>query len=239
VPQQARVYGLLNYGVRIWVGSLSGILLSRLDQVLMTPFAGTYQLGLYVVAVSVSELPLIINQAVRDVTFVTDAADSVDARLSSSARISTFLCATAALFLGVTMLWWIPFLFGDGFRPSIPVAAVLLAAVVLGTPGSIAGSGLSARGRPGLRSISLLVACLVNIAMLILLAPTLGAMGAALATLVGNVLSSNLNLVFLYRTFGINPLQFYGLRRHDFTTLARFIKRMTARRRRTVSKPAG
>ena len=232
VPGQARVAGLLSYGVRIWVGSLSGILLSRLDQVLMTPLAGTYQLGLYVVAVSVSELPLIINQAVRDVTFVTDAADSVDARLSASARISTFLSAIAALFLGITMLWWIPFLFSEDFRPAIPVAAVLLAAVVLGTPGSIAGSGLSARGRPGLRSISLLIACLVNIAMLVLLAPTFGAMGAALATLVGNVLSSNLNLVFLYRTFGINPLQFYGLRRNDFTILAGFIKRILRRKAR-------
>ncbi len=232
VPREARTAGLLSYGLRIWVGSLSGILLSRLDQVLMTPFAGTYQLGLYVVAVSVSELPLIINQAVRDVTFVTDAAESVDARLASSARISTLLCGLAALFLGITMLWWLPFLFGEDFRPALPVAAVLLGAVVLGTPGSIGGSGLSARGRPGLRSISLLIACLVNIALLIVLAPTLGAMGAALATLAGNLLSSNLNLVFMYRKFGINPLQFYGVRRTDFTTLGEYVRRLLRRQAR-------
>lgn len=232
VPREARTAGLLSYGLRIWVGSLSGILLSRLDQVLMTPFAGTYQLGLYVVAVSVSELPLIINQAVRDVTFVTDAADSVDARLASSARISTMLCGLAALFLGISMLWWLPFLFGEDFRPALPVAGVLLAAVVLGTPGSIGGSGLSARGRPGLRSMSLLIACLVNIGMLIVLAPMLGAMGAALATLAGNLISSNLNLLFLYRNFGINPLQFYGVRRTDFVTLREYAKRFTRRRKR-------
>ncbi|SEM83578.1 teichoic acid transporter [Cryobacterium sp. TMT1-3] len=232
VPREARTAGLLSYGLRIWVGSLSGILLSRLDQVLMTPFAGTYQLGLYVVAVSVSELPLIINQAVRDVTFVTDAADSVDARLASSARISTLLSGLAALFLGITMLWWLPFLFGEDFRPALPVAAVLLAAVVFGTPGSIGGSGLSARGRPGLRSVSLLIACLVNIALLIVLAPMLGAMGAALATLAGNLISSNLNLLFLYRRFGINPLKFYGVRRVDFVTLREYAKRFTRRRKR-------
>jgi O-antigen/teichoic acid export membrane protein len=226
VPAEALTRGLLGYGMRLWVGSLSGVLLSRIDQVLMTPFAGTYQLGLYVVAVSVSELPLIINQAVRDVTFVTDAADSVDERLSASARISTALCALAGLFLGITMLWWLPFLFGDDFRDSIPVAAVLLAAVVLGTPGSIAGSGLSARGRPGLRSVSLTIACSVNIAMLVLLTPHLGAMGAALATLVGNLISSNLNLVFLSHAFGISPLRFYGLRRADISTIGRFAGRL-------------
>jgi O-antigen/teichoic acid export membrane protein len=226
VPPEALTRGLLDYGMRLWVGSLSGVLLSRIDQVLMTPFAGTYQLGLYVVAVSVSELPLIINQAVRDVTFVTDAAESIDARLSASARISTALCALAGLFLGVTMLWWLPFLFGNDFRDSLPVAAVLLAAVVLGTPGSIAGSGLSARGRPGLRSASLAIACTVNIAMLVVLTPILGAMGAALATLVGNLISSNLNLVFLSRAFGINPLGFYGLHRTDLRTIQRFANRM-------------
>ena len=225
VPRFARTSGLLGYGVRVWVGSLSGMLLSRIDQVLMTPLAGTYQLGLYVVAVSVSELPLIINQAVRDVTFVTDAADSVDERLSSSARISTFLCSLAAVLLGVSMLWWLPVLFGEGFRDAVPVAAVLLCAVVVGTPGSIGGSGLSARGRPGLRSLSLTIACLLNIALLVLLAPLWGAMGAALATLAGNLLSSNLNLVFLARVFGINPLRFYGLRQNDLATLGRYARR--------------
>lgn len=232
VPREARVAGLLGYGGRIWVGSLSGILLSRVDQVLMTPLAGTYQLGLYVVAVSISELPLIIHHAVRDVTFVTDAADSVDARLSASARISTALSALAALFLGVTMLWWLPFLFGEDFRDSIPVAAVLLLAVVLLTPGSIAGSGLSARGRPGLRSLSLTIACAINIGLLVWLAPALGAMGAALATLAGSVIASNLNLVFLSRVFGIGFFQFYGVRRSDLRTLGRYARRAALRARR-------
>lgn len=232
VPREARVAGLLSYGGRIWVGSLSGILLSRVDQVLMTPLAGTYQLGLYVVAVSISELPLIIHHAVRDVTFVTDAADSVDARLSASARISTALSALAALFIGLTMLWWLPFLFGEDFRASIPVAAVLLLAVVLLTPGSIAGSGLSARGRPGLRSLSLTIACVINIGLLVWLAPALGAMGAALATLAGSVIASNLNLVFLSRVFGIGFFQFYGVRRSDLQTLGRYARRAALRVRR-------
>jgi O-antigen/teichoic acid export membrane protein len=229
VPREARIRGLVGYGLRIWVGGLSGILLSRIDQVLMTPLAGTYQLGLYVVAVSVSELPLIIHLSVRDVTFVSDASDSVDDRLSASARISTALCAAAALFLGVTMLWWLPFLFGEDFREALPIAAVLLLAVVLNTPGSIAGSGLSARGRPGLRSTSLTIACVVNISLLLVLVPTYGAIGAAVATLVGNVAFTTVNLIFLRRFFGIRARQFFGLRRSDVSTIVRFARRLLRR----------
>lgn len=230
VPPEARVLGLLSYGSRMWVGSLSGVLLTRLDQVLMTPLAGTYELGLYVVAVSISELPLIIHHAVRDVSFVSEAADSADDRLSSSARISTALSALAALFLGVSMLWWLPFLFGEGFRDSIPVAAVLLAAVVLLTPGSIAGAGLSARGRPGLRSLALTISCVINVVMLIVLAPLLGAMGAALTTLVANIITSNLNILFLSKVFGVDIRRFYGLRRSDLSTMKRFADRLLRRR---------
>jgi len=226
VTPDARMGALVGYGGKIWFGSLSGILLSRLDQTLLTPLAGTVQLGLYVVAVSIGELPLIINTSVRDVTFVTDASDSVDERLAASARISTLLCAIVSVLVGVSMIWWLPWLFGADFAEAVPVAAILLAAVVLGTPGSIGGSGLSARGRPALRSWSLVIACALNILMLIVLAPRFGAVGAALATLVGNLVASNLNLIFMSRVFGVRVGHFYGVRASDLRTVWRFVRRV-------------
>ena len=232
--ERSRYSALLSYGGRVWIGSISGILLSRLDQTLMTPLTGSRQLGLYVVAVTVSELPLIINGSVRDVTFATDAAGSKDDRLAASARISFALCTLLGLGLGVTMVWWIPLLFGQQFDGSVPVAAILLLAVVLGTPGSIGGTGLSSRGRPGLRSLSLVVACLVNLGLLILLVPRLGAVGAAAATLVGNIMSSNLNLIFLSRVFKVPVRHFYGIRRGDLVILKGFTKNLGRRSRRPV-----
>ncbi|MBN9620153.1 MAG: oligosaccharide flippase family protein, partial [Actinobacteria bacterium] len=38
---------LVGYGLRIWIGALSGIVLSRLDQAVMTPLSSEHQLGLY------------------------------------------------------------------------------------------------------------------------------------------------------------------------------------------------
>lgn len=226
----ARAKRLFGYGLRIWIGSISGILLSRVDTTLMTPLSNTFELGLYVVAVSVSELPLIINSAVRDVTFATDSREAVDARLAASARISTVLSAVAGLGLCVSMVWWLPILFGTDFSQSVPVAAVLLVAVVAGTPGSIGGAGLSGRGRPGLRSASLFIACCINIVLLVVLVPTLGAMGAAIATLVGNIVSSNLNLLFLWQRFGLSVGCFYGLRGSDVRLLKSFASRLVRRR---------
>ncbi len=220
---------LLHYGMRTWVGAVSGILLSRLDQTIMTPLADAHQLGFYATAVTVSQIPLVINSAVRDVTFSADASETVNERLAAAARISSTASAAVGLVVGVTMVWWLPILFGDAFRPAVPVAAVLIVAVVLGTPGSIAGAGLGARGRPGLRSASLVVACIVNLGLLFVLVPPYGAMGAAWATLVGNLFSANGCIYFLWRRFGVPPIDVYGFRRADWRLVMEFVE--SARRR--------
>jgi O-antigen/teichoic acid export membrane protein len=220
---------LLGFGSRVWIGALAGILLSRLDQTIMTPLANADQLGFYSIAVTVSTIPLIINSAVRDVTYSADASENMNERLGMSARVSSTASGLLGLSVGVTMIWWLPWLFGTAFRPAVPVAAVLIAAVVLGTPGSIAGAGLSARGRPGLRSMSLVVACLINLALVVLLVPSHGAMGAAIATLIGNLFSANGCVLFLWRHYGVRPTELYGFRRSDWQAVVGFARSFAGR----------
>ena len=219
-PVAASTRHIVSYGSRIWIGSLTGVLLARLDQTIMTPLAGTYQLGLYAVAASVGDAALILHSAVRDVTFTADAARQDDRRLCASARISGFLSIVVALILAAMVPIGVPLVFGPDFAPAIPVAFWMLAAVVVVAPGSIAGAGLSARGHPGLRSVSLLVACALNVVVLLALVPVLGATGAALATLAGNLVASQLNIIFLSSRSTTPARQFYGLRRSDVAIMS-------------------
>jgi O-antigen/teichoic acid export membrane protein len=211
---------LAPYALKIWIGSLSGLLLSRIDQVLMIPLAGTLQLGYYAVAANVAELALVVNNAVRDVNFAADSQHADAKRLCLSARISGALSFMVALILSVTIALWLPLLFGDDFRPAMWPAVVLLFAAALGVPGSVAGAGLSARGRPGLRSIALVVATVVNITVLILLVPSLGALGAALATLVGNLIAANGNILMMKRLYATPVRDFYAVRRADIRVVS-------------------
>lgn len=224
---------MMGFGVRVWFGAISGVLLMRLDQVLMVPLAGAYELGLYVVAVAVSEVPLIVNSAVRDVVFASDAASADAERLGLASRLSTTVTFSIALALALSIQWWLPFVFGDDFRDAIPVALVLMLAITAGNPGSVAGAGLSARGRPGLRSMSLLIAAVVNTTLVLVLVPALGAMGAAIATAAGSIIASNMNIIFLWRFFGIRPLMFYAFRPRDLKALAAGISKMLSQRRTT------
>lgn len=214
-PTAAPYPVLLSFGTRVWFGSLSGVLLSRIDQVLVTPLSNAYELGLYVAAVNISDVALVLNSAMRDVTTTADAADRDDDRLSASARISFLLSFGLGGTLALLLPFGLPLLFGQAFAPAVTPGWILLAAVVLITPGSIAGAGLSARGRPGLRTMSLALACVINIALLFVLVPQFGAVGAALATLVGNFVCGASNVVLLSRTSGIPLRRFLGVRRSD------------------------
>jgi O-antigen/teichoic acid export membrane protein len=211
---------LLSYGMRVWIGSFAGIILARIDQLLMIPLSSLEQLGLYAVAVTVSEAALVFNATVREVLFAAESRTKATwQKTASAARISTFVTLLIALVIGLASIWAVPVLFGKEFSPAVPVVQMLLLAVVVGNPGSVAGASLSARGHPELRSYSLLIACVINVVAVLLLVPALGAMGAAISTLTGNVVSSTLNIYWLRVRAGARMRSFYGFRIEDAVQL--------------------
>lgn len=207
------------YAARIWLGSVFGIMLLRLDQVLMVPLASTRQLGIYAVAVSVSEVPLVINSAVRDVMFSSDAERQDNAQLFRAARISTALVAVVSLCLFALMYFFIVPIFGPGFHGAIEPLGFLTLGVTFGNTGSVAAASLSARGHPGLRSIIIMIAALFNVLLIFVLVPPLGATGASIATFGANTLAAFLAIVVISRKYSVAATDFIGLRRSDITSL--------------------
>lgn len=222
---------LTAYAGKVWIGSIAGVLLMRLDQLLMTPLSSAAELGLYTVAASVSEVSLFFNSAVTGVVFASEADRSDHSRVATISRLSTIVTAAAGLGIGVNLWWAMPLFFGEEFTAAIPVTLILILAVIAGNPGSVAGASLSGRGKPGLRSSSIVIGLVANTLLVILLVPTTGAMGAALATCIGNILSSNMNLFFIRLTDSRNSISdFYKFRSSDMKTLkAAIIARVTRR----------
>ncbi|MGP5699919.1 oligosaccharide flippase family protein [Glutamicibacter arilaitensis] len=220
---------ILSFGARIWFGSLSGLLLTRVSQVLMTPLSSVSQLGYFVAATNVSDVALLANNAVRDVTLASDSADAQTKRATTSARCSFLISIIVGVFLIGSLKLWFTKVFGQSFQPSEVLVVVLVVANVLGVPGSVAGAVLSARGFPGRRSFSLVIAAIVNLVTLLILLPTLGAMGAAIAALVGNLIAANLNIVFAYMLLKIKPGEFYLIRFSDVEVVYKYLFSMIRR----------
>ncbi len=211
----------LRYGGRVWLGSIAVVLLNRLDQVLLTPLSSAYQLGLYSVAVNMYDVAFVVGSAIRDVSFASDSARHDDDRLVAAARISGFVSLCFCLVLAACVPFGISLIWGADFSGAAPAALILLLSVALLAPGAVAGAGLDSRGHPQLHSFSLVISALVNVTVVFLLVPTMGALGAALANLIGGAVLSQLDIWLLCRRTSMRVRDFYGLRRSDVAILQR------------------
>lgn len=219
---------MLRFGLGIWVGAAAGVLLSKLDLVLILPLSSASELGLYAVAMSIADTVRVFNKAVRDVVFSKQSNKQDDEMLSRASRVSTLLTLFAAIAVAILSYLLIPLLFGDDFKASTELVIILLVGIILGNPGSVLAAGLSARGRPMLRSIAMLIGVVTNIIGIVLLVPVFGAQGAAFASVASNVVTAVMVLVFAAKFFSLNPVHFLSLRRVDFIYLLRsipFLKR--------------
>ena len=211
--------GFASYAWLSWIGSVSGIILLQLDQVIMTPLAGVEELGIYVVAANIASAALLLNSAVGQVIFSLESGNPNPARVGRATRATTAVTVFVAVCLASTLPWTVPLLFGLEFTRSIPVAMILLGEICLSVPGSIAGTVLSARGRPGLRSLALAVSTVVYIVAMFLLVPKFGAIGAAVAMIAATLLPGYLAIYFLCTIFKFPLKEFYQFRASDLTLL--------------------
>lgn len=215
---------LTSFSLVVWLGSMSGIILGKIDQAIMMPLSDARQLGYYAAAASVADAVLVINNAVRDITFSAQSSGAGSETLQRSARISFLvgICMAVVLLTPVTI--WFPLLFSSDFMQAIPAVILLTIAAVVGIPGSVAGAGLVGRGRPGAVSSALVIAAVVNIAAVIVLVPPYGATGAAVATLIGNLVASNINIFILQRRYNMSFFAFYLVNFSDFNSIFRLAK---------------
>lgn len=223
---------LLGFGSRIWLGSVATMLIARLSSLLVTPLSDVAQLGLLIVAITISDLPYIVTQAVRDVAFGASSAESDIARLQSTSRVATMIAFAGSVVLGATLPLWISFIFGKGFDAAIEPTWLLLASSVLAVPGLVAGAGLDSAGRPGLRSFALVLSLVLYLVGLLLLVPPIGALGAAIAGLASVVVSTVVVVGAASKILRTPMRKFFVPERADITLMSETIRIVSRRIRR-------
>ena len=219
---EAGLRALSRYGLQVWLGGISSVLLYRLDQTLLVPLSDSHQLGLYVVAVAIGEIPPIISLSVRNVTFADESTESVVERLAQASRLATLSCVIAGLMLSLAAPWGVPFVFGGEFSGAVPVVWILLLSAVVGAPGIVAGAGLAGRGLPQLRSLALALSCVVNALLILMFVPALGATGAAWATAGGTLSTTVITLHYVRKKITPRVGDFVWPRLNDLRELSGF-----------------
>lgn len=229
-PLARRTVGpLLRYGMRTWFGAVAGMLLARTAQVLMVPLASVEDLGLWTVAVMISDVPIMLAMsaayALQGVNSKTNDAEQV----AKTCRTVLLATGIACLGLGATLPLWLRPVFGADFAGALLPTVVLLVAALVAAPGFVAAAGLASVNRPGLRSMGFFTTFVVNLVLFVVLVPRLGIMGAAVAALVSNLWMSAYFLARTSTIMGVRPGRFVRVTKDDLQALVLFARSVLAR----------
>ncbi|WP_326553438.1 O-antigen ligase family protein [Micromonospora sp. NBC_01813] len=199
-PDGIPTRSIVAYSLTCLPGVLAAISSARLDQIIGLPVIGARELGYYAVAVSVAEIPMVIATAARTVLMGRSAtADPQEA--TQIARLAVFVSVIACGLLAVTAAVAVPIVFGRAFAPSVLPTVILCAGTVLYTGMLIFSAVLLVNDRPGWSSASLVSGSVSGLVLLFVLAP-LGAVGAAIASVVGYGVSLVVAALLVRRTDG-------------------------------------
>ncbi len=210
---------LFRYGVATWHGSIASMAIARLADLLMLPLSDAQSLGLFVVAVTIADVPRVVTFAIQGTLFGVSSHTRDPARVTSTSRLTIIVGTLGCVAIGATLPWWIGPVFGDEFTAATVPTLMLLAGVIIMVPGLMASSGLSAWGRPGLRSAAQFLALGMNLTVFLTLVPILGIYGAAWAGSAGTTAFSVFTVAAAARVMKVRWTDFLIPRRADFVLL--------------------
>lgn len=201
---------LLRYGFKAQFSLASAQLNFRLDQLVMSVWLPPEALGFYVVAVTMT-LPLrALPTAIGAVTLPAAARQTPKAApgvIAQSLRASVVLLLAAAAGLVLLAPYLLPLFFGEAFRPAVLACQVLcLASIPLGV-NLVLYDALRGLNRPEVPGYADLVGNGVTIALLALLLPRYGFLGAAYASLGAYTVSLLFQLWYIHRRLGLSVPQ--------------------------------
>jgi O-antigen/teichoic acid export membrane protein len=183
-------------------------------------------------------VPVIVALAARDALFGLNSKERDAGQVATTSRVSMSIAAVSCLVLGGSLPLWLGFIFGQEFTGAVLPTWILMISAMACVPGLMAAAGLSAWGRPGLNSIGMAATVTTNLVALVVLVPMLGAVGAACASLVANLVLTTYMTNVAGRVLGVRALDFVLVRPSDIARARTEIVRAIQRRRRRSTEQA-
>lgn len=172
------------FGLRGVLSANSATDIVRPDQIALALFLPSRALGLYVVALAITNLPYFIAKAIGIAAFPAVARGSEPgiARRVAWRYLWAMIgfAGVIVLILFATASFLIPFFFGQEFRESVELSYILLAGAFFTAVRRVGAECMRGRGRPGAGTTAEIVAVVWLLATLAVLLPIIGVTGAAI-----------------------------------------------------------
>ena len=158
-------------------------------------------------ALQIAGLPMTIVKPKREgdaIKFPFIRGDSLDAQLFRAVLEKSM---SASLLLGIPIVLGglilggelIPFLFGEQYLSSVLTFRILLLTILMGASAALIGNALISSGEQKVFAVYTTIGALTNVLLNVILIPRYGIVGAAIATILSQVLINSLFLLKMKR----------------------------------------
>jgi O-antigen/teichoic acid export membrane protein len=211
---------MLRYGIKFHVSILAGAIIFRADLLVVNHFRGPDEAGVYSVATQFGMLLMLLPGVIATLLFprVTAEQDQqghTTALVERHTALVTFFCCLAA----VPFSFLLPLIYGPGFIEATRFLLILLPGVYLVGLESVLVQYFNAQGLPRIIPVYWVVTLVVNLVLVFVLVPRLGAQGAALASTLSYALIFGLVTREFLATTGQSFSSVFVLRRGELRQL--------------------
>jgi O-antigen/teichoic acid export membrane protein len=224
----------LGFGVRAWPGTMASLANQRLDQLVMIPLVPSRELGLYAVAVTIASLSSLLSSQLITVRLPRIAAGEHGLLPQTVRRLFLVVLFTQVWLAIATVFLLVP-VFGPEFADAKPLVFVLLLATLGNSAVGTLGQALAGTGRPGAPSVGEMVSLAITIPGLLVLLPSMGAMGAALVSAVAYNTTLAVLIGLSTRHFDHRVKDYLIPRRDDITSIIDSLRPVAARVRSAIA----
>lgn len=200
----------------------------RLDQAILLPLVGAFNLGIYAVAASVAQILTTLAYAVRSFAYRGLVSGGDIANVLRLVRLTLFGLLLLVGLVSAVSSWFIEAIFGAAFLGSVPPLLVLLAATIPISVNSMLSVCLIVSERVGIIAAAELSAVVVTVVGVFALAPGFGIMGAAVTSLLAYSGSLGVSFLACRRVLKVRVADVFSVRMDDIRWVASQFGQRTA-----------
>jgi O-antigen/teichoic acid export membrane protein len=216
------------YGSFVYFAALFNYLNYRADQFIIKYFSGSFDLGVYSIAIMLSELvlliPISISSALTGRLYnIEDKSMTRNIIMQQTIKFNVYICGVIVLG-GVIISPIIPIIYGIEYSDAINVSIILFIATIFASLGKLSGPYFLTKGNPKIIMKISLISLLINIMINLILIPIYGIIGAAISSLISYMIYGILFVIIYIRFEGFKFRNMFILNKEDIYMLKKLVK---------------
>jgi len=220
---------LLGYGIRVHVGEIVNSARQRIDQAAVAMYLTAHDLGIYAVALTVANGPMILVNTIAGIAFpkISAAPDKTEKLriFGVYLRLAMVMSTASAVSLAILAEFLVPLIFGQNFYHSATISQIMLIGLPFFAAKLMFIQALNAFDRSLSIGRAELIGLIAAAGALALFLPTMGLEGAAWAMVVANVVAMVAMAATLGSKIEAKLLPLFRPTHEDWSALRRLTRR--------------